>query len=87
MLKGADDTISSMPAVVSRVSRFRYGIQFGHVPGTLISIDQPPDDRKTDFYYFDPDGRELVRRLTWYLKKVCVPNTIFNRVLCLSNGR
>ena len=73
MLKSTDDVIPSMPVVVSRVARFSYGVQFGYSPSGLKKIGQVPGSRKMDEYYFDPDGTELVRRMTWYLKKVRLP--------------
>ncbi|EGO57912.1 hypothetical protein NEUTE1DRAFT_81948 [Neurospora tetrasperma FGSC 2508] len=69
VLESTDDVIASMPVVVSRVARFSYGVQFGYSPNSLASFGQVPGDRGKDEYYFDPDGTELVRRMTWYLKK------------------
>lgn len=78
MLESADDVIASMPVVVSRVARFSYGVQFGYSPNSLASFGQVPGDRGKDEYYFDPDGTELVRRMTWYLKKVRLPSPALN---------
>lgn len=78
MLKSTDDVIASMPVVVSRVARFSYGVQFGYSPSSLTTLGQVPGDREKDEYYFDPDGTELVRRMTWYLKKVRLPTPILN---------
>lgn len=75
VLKGTEDVIDSMPVVVSRVARFSYGVQFGYSPSNLKKFGQAPASRVLDEYYFDPDGTELVRRMTWYLKKVRLPLT------------
>lgn len=79
VLKSTDDVIASMPVVVSRVARFSYGVQFGCSPSNLRRFGQAPEDRLLDGYYFGPDGTELVRRITWYLKKVrpCLPTTTY----------
>ena len=72
MLKAAspepdtDSALSIMPSVVSRVSRFSYGVEWGH----RLSKVSPPVDRAKDTFYFDYDGEELVDRLCWYLKRV-----------------
>ncbi|EGZ71801.1 hypothetical protein NEUTE2DRAFT_110759 [Neurospora tetrasperma FGSC 2509] len=78
VLESTDDVIASMPVVVSRVARFSYGVQFGYSPNSLASFGQVPGDRGKDEYYFDPDGTELVRRMTWYLKKVRLPSPVLN---------
>ena len=59
-------SLATMPAVVSRVSRFSYGVELGD----LVSIANPPADRTKDTFYTEPDGSERVRRMRWYLKQV-----------------
>ncbi|KAK3391788.1 hypothetical protein B0T20DRAFT_488687 [Sordaria brevicollis] len=66
VLKGASDSIPTLPSVVSRVSRFSYGVELGcPIDGVL----NPPLDRSVDRCYTNPDGREMVYRMFWYLKQ------------------
>ena len=70
MLKGygGTDALSSrrMPSVVSRVSRFSYGVQSRQ---KILNVN-PPYDPSKDREYYDPDGSKKIKRMRWYLKTV-----------------
>jgi len=59
-------SLLTMPSVVSRVSRFSYGVELGDP----VPYADPPADRTRDTFYTEPDGIERVRRMTWYLRQV-----------------
>ena len=67
VLKGAPDAMPTLPSVVSRVARFSYGVELGC---PVVGV-YPPLDRSVDRCYTNPDGREMVYRMYWYLKQVC----------------
>ncbi|CCC12214.1 unnamed protein product [Sordaria macrospora k-hell] len=65
VLKGTSDAIPTLPSVVSRVARFSYGVELG----CPVDAVNPPLDRSIDRCYTNPDGREMVHRMFWYLKQ------------------
>ena len=57
--------LASMPEVISRKSRYSYGILEDVLPKDLIDFDPLADK-----IHIDPEGHEIVLRMHWYLHKV-----------------
>jgi hypothetical protein len=59
--------IQSLPSIDKRISRYSYGIKLGDP----IDNTEPPYDPELDSSYVDPEGATRVKRMYWYLTKVC----------------